>query len=454
MAETPVMLVYHPAQPKDSLGLTSFLFKTLGLSLHEPVTLVWPGQSVVLNPYLTQSQGNVIHLPSPLAEKLHLPDKCTISVSVNPSSQTLKLKPILAILVSDLTHPPPFGELNDFLREVIRYAQKRAVVAYVVTLPELAPCKGPLWGWTYEENDWVKRRFPLPHVIYNRISSRKIERSSLYATLKKNLAKEQIILFNQTFLNKWDTYVTLASQDELKKYLPHTVHFDGRASLKEMLKKYPVLYLKPVHGSLGRGIYKLMRAPSGFQVIYNTLAGEMVRYFFSLKSLVVFLSKRIKRPYILQEGINLLNVEGGPVDFRVLMQKNGNGQWQVTSLVARIGGQNQIVSNISRGGKMARVLPTLKCCGVAHPKELRSKLASLAKQAAQTIDQGKGGLFGELGVDLAVSTQEQIYILEVNAKPSKTTEALPTQGKKVRPSVRHLVDYTIYLSRLRDEVEP
>src|SRR5690606_28919265 len=113
--------------------------------------------------------------------------------------------------------------------------------------------------------------------------------------------------------------------------------------------------------------------------------------------------------YILQEGIDLLHVEGGPVDFRVLMQKNGKGQWQVTSLVARIGGQNQIVSNISRGGKMARTLPTLKLCGVAHPQALRQKMVALAKEAAKAIDQGKNGLLGELGIDLAVTAQEKIY---------------------------------------------
>jgi glutathione synthase/RimK-type ligase-like ATP-grasp enzyme len=455
MLETPVMLSYLPYGTDQGVGLPSILFQSLGIPLNQPITLSWPGQSVCLTVYLNQSQAPIIHLPSDLASLLHLPDESVIHISYHPSTQTLRIKPILAILVSNTQHPHPFGQLNDFLREVILTARRRAVVAYVITIHDLLGLNPPLSGWTWEKGTWKKRGFPLPHVVYNRIPSRRIERSNLYKTLKSKLATHQIFLFNQTFLNKWETHTILSSNNTLKKYLPNTLKFDRANTLETMLTKYPVIFLKPIHGSLGKGIYKIRRTATGFESAYSTLSGEMIRHFSSLKSLIIYLSKRIKRPYVIQEGINILHYEGRPVDFRILMQKNRKGQWSVTSLVARIGAENRIVSNVSRGGEIAGVMTTLKQCNISNPTAMRSKLAAVAKRVAQVIDQEHEGLFGELGIDLAISTNEQIYILEANSKPSKTQDALPDHGRigKGRPSVQRLLDYTFYLTKLSHEVE-
>lgn len=452
---TPVMLSYLPHHTDPWLGLPSNLFKSLGLSLNQPITLSLPGKSVTLNVYLHQSHAPVIHLPSSLGHELHLPDESFLYINYQPASRTLELKPILAILISHTQHPAPFGELNDFLKELILAAKKRAVLAYVVTIHDLLPLQAPLNGWTWEKNRWIKRAFPLPHVVYNRIPSRKIERTNLYKTLKNKLAQHKIILFNQTFLNKWETHLILTNSNSLKKHLPETMILDRASTLEMMLNKHPVIFLKPVHGSLGKGIYKIKQTPYGYKSAYSTLSGEIQRRFPTVKSLVSFLNKRIKKAYIIQEGINILTYAGRPIDFRILMQKNRKGRWAVTSMVARIGAENRIVSNIARGGEMARVTQTLKQCGISNPAAMRTHLAQLAKKVAQVIDQEQKGTFGELGVDLAVSTTEQIYILEVNSKPSKTQDALPGLGRggKGRPSVQRLLDYTFYLTNSRHEVE-
>ncbi|MDQ0338070.1 glutathione synthase/RimK-type ligase-like ATP-grasp enzyme [Caldalkalibacillus uzonensis] len=376
-------------------------------------------------------------------------DAHILPVSEPPSSQILQSQPVLAVLVSSTVKTePPFGEMNLFFQEVIYFAERRRMMAYIVTLQDLAPLSLPILGWTYHNGKWHRRYFPVPDVVYNRIPSRKIERSSMYQRLKQELEERNIPLFNQTFLNKWTVHHHLSKVDQLKPFLPETHRFDGKASLAMMLSKYPTVFLKPVHGSLGRGIYKIKRLRTGFTSEYSTLNGEIVKSFPRFKTLVIYLSKRInKHHYMIQEGIPILHVEGRPVDFRALMQKNGQGQWSVTSMVARIGSANRFVSNISRGGEVAKVLETLRKCQIPQVKETRRNLTALAKRVCQVIDQTQDGHFGELGVDLALTHTGRIYILEVNSKPSKTDNTLPDKGlkSKGRPSVHRLLDYTLFL---------
>ncbi|QZT34783.1 YheC/YheD family protein [Caldalkalibacillus thermarum TA2.A1] len=372
-----------------------------------------------------------------------------LPVAGQSSSQGLHPPPVLAVLVSSTVDTdPPFGELNLFLQEVIYCAAERHMIAYVVTLPALVSLSPPIAGWTYHNGKWHQAHFPVPNVVYNRIPSRKIEHSSVYQRLKQTLQERNIYLFNQTFLNKWLVHHHLSMADELKPFLPETHRFDGKASLAMMLSKYPTVFLKPIHGSLGRGIYKLNRLGEGFTSVYSTLNGEIVKSFPRFKSLVVYLSKRInKNNYIIQEGIPILQLKGRPVDFRALMQKNRQGKWSVTSMVARIGAENRFVSNISRGGEVAKLVETLQKCQIPEIKQIRRSMITIAKRVCQVIDQSLDDHFGELGVDLALTHSGRIYILEVNSKPSKTDHTLLSnnQETKGRPSVHRLLDYCLYL---------
>ncbi|MCK9911902.1 YheC/YheD family protein, partial [Microbacteriaceae bacterium K1510] len=85
----------------------------------------------------------------------------------------------------------------------------------------------------------------------------------------------------------------------------------------------------------------------------------------------------------------LIGLNKNPADFRVLVQKNGTGNWGVTSLVARLG-QNNVVSNIARGGSMLSAAQALQLCGPWHTaqKPAEAALRHVALQVARMLENG------------------------------------------------------------------
>ena len=97
---------------------------------------------------------------------------------------------------------------------------------------------------------------------------------------------------------------------------------------------------------------------------------------------------------------------------------------------------------------MTTVLNALTRAGLAvnQAKSVAAEMRKAALLLAGALDKQMNGSFGELGVDLAVDRNLQIWLLEINAKPSKT-EPLPTGSRKVRPSARKVMHYTRFLSK-------
>ncbi|MCK9911909.1 YheC/YheD family protein, partial [Microbacteriaceae bacterium K1510] len=57
------------------------------------------------------------------------------------------------------------------------------------------------------------------------------------------------------------------------------------------------------------------------------------------------------RRFIVQPYLALHTPEGAPYDVRVLVQKNGLGEWQTTGKAVRVGEKDGITSNLHGGGK-------------------------------------------------------------------------------------------------------
>src|SRR5690606_102980 len=136
----------------------------------------------------------------------------------------------------------------------------------------------------------------------------------------KGLPSKSIALFNQTFLNKWEVYGLLSREPKLVPYLPKTRLFQGTQSLKAMVQSYPILFIKPIHGAMGRGIYRLSRSWTGYDLQYSATEGQKHKHFPSLSSVYSFLRNKLRsRGYIIQEGIPIMHLLERAVDFRIIM---------------------------------------------------------------------------------------------------------------------------------------
>lgn len=400
-----------------------------------------------------KKQGLVMH--SRLAQQLSIPlmkQGLKLALHYQEKEAKLKLGPLLAVLINnDTMEDPerPFGGISAFCHELSEACATNGAFVYFFT-PEALVKKGTLIpGWV-NDGEWRKLNLPLPEVIYNRLPNRKVENLSQVQTLIRETSRYyKITIFNERFIDKHEVFELLAEHEAAKGYLPESELLSSYEQLHRLLNKHHVLYIKPVQGSLGRGIYRLILQDNKSYILERAVtSSQRASKYTSLKRLYQALRPKLaKRKYQLQQGLSVIKVSDRPVDFRALVQKNGSGEWTITSIVARTAGNEQFVANLARGGTISSVMNILPHTNLPPQVSYASVFDSL-KAAALTIaialDEQVEEHFAEFGVDLAVDTQGKVWLIEVNSKPSKKDKT--SLSKKIRPSVRMLIAYANFLT--------
>src|SRR5690606_596174 len=124
--------------------------------------------------------------------------------------------------------------------------------------------------------------------------------------------------------------------------------------------------------------------------------------------------------YVIQQGIPLTLDNGRVHDYRILVQKNGVGQWTVTGGAGRIGAPRSITANLHGGGSavaMNRLIqqfvePTVN---LSHVQE---DINNLSIQLAHFLEEN-GYTLCEIAIDIAIDKTGKLWIIELNPKPSR-----------------------------------
>lgn len=366
----------------------------------------------------------------------------SLTLQAKPVSalNTLYLGPVIGLLTdppSNQNEQPFFRSIHSFCEELAQKFAEIGGLFYVFTYKDFTAHKVSGYYWNGEE--WEFSNLPLPDVIYNRVHSRKLEQMKLFQKFREAIDQLNIPFFNDRFLSKWEVYHHLSHQEKIVPYLPETELFSTE-SLIAFLEKYPAVFLKPVHGSQGRNIIKISKDNDVFhcQTSLNTQSDQPIQYPSAEELLHQLQSLLTKRAYIIQQAIPLAAHQSRTIDYRVLCHKNTADLWQVTSIVARMSGEQQFVSNIARGGEIIKPQTALE---IFFPKKAAAEILLLMKElaleAAAAISQNSAGLTGELGIDIGVDPTGRLWLIEINSKPSKNFEQ-PAKGR-IRPSTKAIV---------------
>ncbi|MCZ8513439.1 YheC/YheD family protein [Paenibacillus filicis] len=398
------------------------------------------------------SSSSALRLSDALASRLGLSHGDQLCLQYKPSARTIQIGPLLGVMVSRVypgSPDKPFGASTAFCRELTDACSTYGAGVFFCTPDDLDAQSDTIRGWRYAGR-WVKADFPVPHVLYNRLTSRKLEnRDNVQKFIEQAKIRHNAQLFNEKYLNKTEVFDALRKETDLLVYLPESYLLRSFAQLKSMCAKYPTVFLKPITGSLGKGIIRIKRMEDGsYQCHFTNLGGARKQSFPSLTQLFASFSGKVKtQRYQIQQGLQLLSVEGRPVDFRALVQRGEDGQWNITSIVARIAGTHHFVSNLARGGTLTTVNDALARSGTGAAAGGLAKLRRAALQIAKGIETQVQGHFAELGIDLAIDSQGRVWLIEVNSKPSKDDNTPLQGGKKTRPSVRRIVQYVRYAAK-------
>lgn len=427
------------------------LLKRWKIPANQPITLQFGSLRFEVK-VVPVANLNALRLQQSMAERLGIHHGITLAAVYRPSSRLLRLGPVISVLVSRIhaASDRPFGNTTPFCRELTDACSKLGAFVYFFSPAEMASPAQSVDGWCYAGR-WVKRSMPVGDVIYNRLTTRRLEnKTGVQRFFQEAKSRYGAAVFNEKYLNKTEVFAALGQDAALRGYLPESHLFQNYAMLKSMCARHSIVFLKPITGSLGKGIIRISRQSGSSYVCHAThLNGVRRSSFGSLAALFASISGKMRSArYQIQQGLRLIEVNGRPVDFRALVQKSDKGEWMITSIMARIAGNNTFVSNLARGGTISMAAEGVARSNVS-PQQRASVVPRLRKAAlniAAGVEAQIEGHFAELGIDLAVDASGKVWLLEVNSKPSKDHNT-PTENNKIRPSVRMIVKYAQYLAK-------
>lgn len=388
--------------------------------------------------------SNEIHFPEYLFQYFCLPIQPYKFFAIYKKEiHSLFLGPIIG-LVTDFKYKekeePNFRSIHSFCEELHHGIAENGGFLYVFSYPEFS-----VQGYYFEDGIWKPAELPLPDVIYNRIHSRRLEFGKEYQFFRQLLSDLSIPIFNDRFLSKWEVHEHLIHENHLHSYIPETNIFT-KDNLAVFLQKYETIFIKPVHGSQGRNIFKIIKENNQFH-LKSSIKSQSADIQIELPAMELY--QQIKpllnnRIYIIQQGIPLLTYQSRGMDYRVLCHKNHQNIWIVTSVVARISAEDEFVSNIARGGEVMTPISALRdIMSISDAKRLISQIKELAIETALIIDRNSPGITGELGIDIGIDTDCNPWLIEVNSKPSKSFE----DGQmKLRPSAKAIIQFCTKLA--------
>ena len=351
--------------------------------------------------------------------------------------------PVITLVTEIHDTPTVFRSIRSFCEDLHHVATLCNCLFYVFSINDFKETE--VNGFYFEDNLWKKKTLPLPHVIYNRIHSRKLENSQDFHLWKKQISQLGIPIFNDRFLSKWEVHELISVNNQINPHLPETYLY-SKNHLEKMITIHPLVFLKPVNGSQGRNIIRITRTSNGFSVDISNQT-EAIISFDTLTKLLMFIDRQLaNRPYIIQQGVELLTFENRSLDFRVLCHLNFKEIWKITSIVARVAADKQFVSNLSKGGDIIKPLAALSSSFDQDTSlKLLLQIKELAIDISTFINNRIDGIFGEFGIDIGLDRHEKIWLIEVNSKPSKNFDHPSLSG--IRPSAKAIINYCVLLAK-------
>jgi len=355
----------------------------------------------------------------------------------------MKRKPIIGILT--WREGRKFAEPGYF-RQLIRLGKKLGCRVYLFSPADVSMRKQYVTGYVPDEGKgWVKKRFPLPDVVIDRYRYTPTPAFRRYVAFRKQRAW---LYANSRLANKWVVHQVLHRDERIHRWLPETRLYSP-ANLRRMLTSQPLLYVKPINGTGGRGILRIEQAGGQFLLLGRDKEREIRRFRTKSKTAAErYVSRWVSgQTCLIQQGLHLALIPGRTVDMRLLIQKDETGSWQVTGHGLRIGGVKSATSNLHGGGKAVATLPVLrKSFGAERAEQILHECVQLAHQTCETVENHFGRMM-ELGLDIGIDTEGNVWLIEVNPKPGRELFQELGQRALYRLAIRRPLLYALHLHR-------
>lgn len=295
-----------------------------------------------------------------------------------------------------------------------------------------------------EDGVWQEKTVPFPDVIYNAGSPEKL---AISKTIIRQLRKE-IPFTTNSIGNKLSITKRLLEAKEFASYLIPTVNITEAAQFYQQIQTYKKVIFKPVEGRKGKGIYFISTIKNGYEVQKDT-----VKEILTKTQLDSFLQQHLKEEmFIVQPYIQSTMKSGQVFDFRVHVQKNGQGQWIITTVYPRVAPIGSIVPNINNGGFTNYLEPFLQLEFKEEAFNIKQTLEHFGLSLARHLDEIQMVKFNEvideIGIDVGLDENGKLWIYEVNWRPG-----CPPAFYLELDVVKHTIQYAKYIAHNQQEIK-
>ncbi|WP_017753914.1 YheC/YheD family protein [Calidifontibacillus oryziterrae] len=299
-------------------------------------------------------------------------------------------------------------------------------------------------GYIYENGSWQKRITPYPDVIYNTGSPEKLKKQQQII----NSLQEKIPFTTYSIGNKWSVNKRIKRGADFAQYLIPTIILTNWEELYQYIKAFQEIIVKPIDGRKGQSIYYIRSFADGFIVKQGTTDTS-----YTQEELIQFLNTLLKEnTFIVQPYISSRTKSGLVFDFRLHVQKNGTGEWVITTIYPRIAPPGSIITNINNGGYTNYLEPFLNQeFGQIEAINIKNTLEHFTLSLASHLDELQireyKEVIDEIGIDVGLDEDYKIWIYEVNWRPG-----CPPTFYLEMDVVKNTIQYAMYIANNQREI--
>ncbi|MCD9022765.1 YheC/YheD family protein [Cohnella silvisoli] len=364
-------------------------------------------------------------------------------------------QPVLGILTLYLNDSKKLEERQVY-EKMITAGKRIGISVFVFTPQDVDDSSGKIHALIFntQSKTWNRRWVKFPHVIYDRCRIQKSQRFQQLLAFRKRYS--HLLFLNRPLRNKWTIYRTLGKVAAFKSQLPVTKLYQSSEDVSTLLRKFQTVYLKPINGTGGRGILRIDRQKDGNLLLQGRNHSRSIVQ-----------PKRIARSslasalgswdmhgdrYIVQQGLNIKLPSGRIHDYRMLVQKNGVGVWEVTGCAGRVGPLRSITSNLHGGGEAASMNTLLRqwISNDVAISQIRETAEAFGISVARHLEANYGAMC-ELALDLAIDRNGKVWLLEVNPKPSREVFKQAGEHETYRKAIVRPIEYALWAYRQKKE---
>jgi glutathione synthase/RimK-type ligase-like ATP-grasp enzyme len=285
-------------------------------------------------------------------------------------------------------------------------------------------------GWIYEEGKWNQKHVDFPAVVINSCNP-KTENQKIIL----NKIKKYAILTSFPVGNKMKVYKKVKKAKVFANYLIPSTTLQKSEDLISFLNNQPRAVIKPLSGNQGKKVFfiekaeELYRVTEGLNTMYMN-EKELTRYVHPLITVQKFL---------IQPFIECKTKNGLTYDFRLHVQKNGQGKWEINLIYPRISGNAKMISNISSGGYRGELTSFLKDEFDDNAEKIKEGLEYFALTFSAHFDTLYEHPFDELGIDVGIDANLNLWIFEVNWRPGSKNREFEV-ARRLIPYCKYLLD--------------